>query len=86
MAVIDADITETVNPGFTYSVDDEQVIGCGQHLLQGLDAVQRLVDFDPGALKRVAIETAHEAGVVDDQNPPACRFSHAHPPSAAGRR
>ncbi|MGH6737144.1 MAG: calcium-binding protein [Methyloceanibacter sp.] len=25
MAVIDADITETVNPGFIYSVDDEQV-------------------------------------------------------------
>ena len=62
-------------------VDDQQVERLAQQLLQRLDAVQRLVDLEAGAFQRVAVEAAHQAGIVDDQDALARRLSHRAPPA-----
>ena len=67
-------------------VDDQQVGRFGEQFLEGLDAVQRLVDLEAGTLQGVAVETTHQVGVVDDQDPLTRWLSHARLPAAAGRR
>ena len=54
--------------------------GSRQQLLQRLDAVQRLVDLEAGALQRVAVVAADQVRIVDDEDALARRLSHVRLP------
>ena len=58
-------------------VDDQQVERLQQELFQRLQAVQRLVDLEAGALERRPVIRPHQRGVVDDQDPFPGAIGHA---------